>query len=129
MQEIGHKLDRDQYGGQRKNSIFHYFIDMTNFIHYSQDLKNPQAIMAAILDYEQGFNRCQHSKFIEVLSEEYDCPGWLIRILVGYLSQQKLRVRFKQHVGEEKYIPGGAGQGVPIGLWIFLVLNDSSGPK
>jgi hypothetical protein len=129
MQAIGHKLDRDQFGGQKGNSISHYLIEMTNFILYNQDLKNPQAILAAILDYKQGFNRCQHSKFIEVLSEQYNCPGWLLRILVGYLSQRKLRVRFKQHVGEEKDIPGGAGQGVPIGLWIFLVLIDSSGPK
>ena len=129
MQAIGHKLDRDQFGGQKGNSISHYLIEMTNFILYNQDLKNPQATLAAILDYKQGFNRCQHSKFIEVLSEQYDCPGWLLRILVGYLRQRKLRVRFKQQVGEEKNIPGGAGQGVPIGLWIFLVLIDSSGPK
>ena len=95
MQAIGHKLDRDQFGGQKGNSISHYLIEMTNFILYNQDLKNPQAILAAILDYKQGFNRCQHSIFIEVLSEQYNCPGWLLRILVGYLSQQKLRVRFK----------------------------------
>ena len=123
MQAIGHKLDRDQFGGQKGNSISHYLIEMTNFILYNQDLKNPQAILAAILDYKQGFNRCEHSKFIEVLSEQYNCPGWLLRILVGYLSQRKLRVRFKQHVGEEKDIPGGAGQGVPIGLWIFFSVN------
>ena len=84
---------------------------------------------AAILDYKKGFNRCQHSKVIEVLSEQYTCPGWLLSILVGYLSQRKLRVCFKQQVGEEKDIQGGAGQGVPIGLWIFLLSIDSFGPK
>ena len=119
MKAIGHKLDRDQFGGQKGNSISHYLIEMANFILYNQDLKNPQSIIAAILDYKQGFNRCQHSKFIEVLSEEYNCPGWLLRILIGYLKQRKLRVRYKQQVGEEKDIPGGAGQGVPGGLWIF----------
>ena len=102
---------------------------MVNFILYNQDLKNPQAIIATILDYKQGFNRCQHSKFIEVLSEDYNCPGWLLRILIGYLSQRKLRVRYKQQVGEEKDIPGGAGQGVPAGLWIFLLLIDAAGPR
>jgi hypothetical protein len=129
MKAIGHKLDRDQFGGQKGNSISHYLIEMANFILYNQDLKNPQSIIAAILDYKQGFNRCQHSKFIEVLSEEYNCPGWLLRILIGYLKQRKLRVRYKQQVGEEKDIPGGAGQGVPAGLWIFLLLIDSAGPK
>ena len=48
---------------------------------------------------------------------------------MGYLSQRKLCLRYKQLVGEEKDIPGGAGQGVPIVLWIFLILIDSSGPQ
>ena len=48
---------------------------------------------------------------------------------MGYLSQRKLRLRYKQLVGEEKDIPGGAGQGVPIGLWISLIFIDSSGPQ
>ena len=92
-------------------------------------MKNPQAIFAAILDYKQCFHRCEHANFIEVLSEDYNCPGWLLSILIGYLKQQKLRVRYKQQVGEEKDIPGGAGQGVPAGLWILLLLIDSAGPK
>lgn len=48
---------------------------------------------------------------------------------MGYCSQRKLRVRYKQQVGEEKDIPGGAAQGAPLGLWIFLFMIDSAGPK
>ena len=40
-----------------------------------------------------------------------------------------MRVCYKQQVGEEKDIPGGAVQGAPLGLWIFLFINDSAGPK
>ena len=129
MQLVGHKLDTDQFGGQKGSSISHYLIEMTNFILYNQDLKDPQATLAALLDYKQGFNRCQHSIFIDILSKDYDVPGWLIRILMGYCSQRKLRVRYKQQVGEEKDIPGGAAQGAPLGLWIFLFMIDSAGPK
>ena len=60
MKAIRHKLDKDQFGGQRGNSISHYLIEMSNFILYNQDLKNPQAIIETILDYNQGFNRCKH---------------------------------------------------------------------
>ena len=72
MQIVGHKLDPDQFGGQKGNSVSHYLIEMTNFILYNQDLKDPQAALAAFLDYKQGFNICQHSIFIDILSEEFD---------------------------------------------------------
>ena len=91
----------------------------TSFILYNQDLKNPQAIIAAFPDLCQGFNRCQHSIFIDILAKDYSVPGWLLRILVGYLKGRQLKVRFKGEVGEEKDIFGGGGQGTVIGLWIF----------
>ena len=129
MQYVEHQLDPDQFGGIKGNSISHYMIELTNFILYNQDLKNPQTILAAFLDFRQGFNRCQHSIFIDILANEYSVPGWLLRILVGYLKERHLRVRFKGEVGDEKDIFGGGGQGVPLGLWIFLFMIDKAGPK
>ena len=35
-----------------------------------------------------------------------------------------MKVRFKGHVGKEKDIQGGAGQGAPLGMWIFLFMID-----
>ena len=129
MKYVGHKLDPDQFGGKKGHSISHYLIEMTNFILYNQDLKEPQATIANFIDYKQGFNRCQHSIFIEILSKDYDVPGWLIKILVGYLSGRMMKVRYKGKVGEGKDIPGGAGQGAPLGMWIFLFMIDKAGPK
>ena len=122
-------LDPDQFGGRKGNSISHYLIEMTNFILYNQDLKNPQATLATFIDYRQGFNRCQHSIFIEILSKDYGIPGWLLRILVGYLTGRKLAVRYKGLVGEKRDIFGGGGQGSPLGMWIFLFMIDRAGPK
>ena len=88
-------LDPDQFVGSKGSSISHYLIEMTNFILYNQDLKDPKAIFGFFLDYKQGFNIIEHSTFIEVLSIEYNIPGWLLRILIGYLTKRKLRVRYK----------------------------------
>ena len=99
---------------------------MTNFILYIQDLK---ATLAIFHDYKQGFTRCQHLIFIETLSIDYNLPGWLLRILIGYCSQRKLRVCYKPNIGEEQDIPGGGGKGLPLGLWIFLFMIDSAGPE
>ena len=129
MRCVGQKLDKEQFGGQKGSSISHYLIEMTNFILYNQDLKKPQAILATYLDYKQGFNRCQHSIFIEIIAKDYNAPGWLVRILVGYLKLRKLKIRYKKKVGEEEDIPGGAAQGGPLGLWVFLFMIDCAGPK
>ena len=128
MQCVKQKLDPDQFGGVKGNSISHYLIEMTNFILYNQDMKDPVSTIGVYLDYKQGFNRCQHSIFIEILANDYDVPGWLLRILIGYLTRRKLRVRYKQKVGKERDIPGGGGQGVPIGMWIFCFMVDKAGP-
>ena len=90
MKYINQKLDPDQLGGMKGSSISHYLIEMTNFILYNQDLKDPQATLAAMIDYKQGFNRVQHSIFIEIMANDYKIPGWLLRILIGYLSERKL---------------------------------------
>jgi hypothetical protein len=128
MQCVEHKLDPDQFGGRKGTSISHYLIEMTNFILYNQDLKDPQATIGLFVDYKQGFNRCQHSIFIEILARDYDVPGWLLRILVGYLTGRQLRVRYKQKIGEARDIFGGGGQGTPLGMWIFLFMIDKAGP-
>ena len=75
MKYVKHKLDPDQLGGMKGSSISHYLIEMTNFILYNQDLKDPQATIGVFIDYRQGYNRCQHSIFIEILSSEYSVPG------------------------------------------------------
>ena len=129
MKIVKHKLDPDQLGGMKGSSISHYLIEMTNFILYNQDLKDPQATIATFIDYKQGFNRCQHSIFIEILSQDFQVPGWLLRILIGYLSGRKLRIKYKSKISEEWDIFGGGGQGCPLGFWIFCFMIDRAGPK
>ena len=129
MQCVRNKIDRDQFGGMKGHSISHYLIEMTNFILYNQDLKDPHATIGIFIDYKQGFNRCQHSIFIEIMSQDFQVPGWLLRILIGYLSGRKLRVKYKSKLSAEKDIYGGGGQGCPLGFWIFCFMIDKAGPK
>lgn len=129
MNFVKDKLDPDQMGGQDGHSIAHYLIEVTNFILYNQDLKDPQAIIAVMVDFSQGFNRIKHSTLIEILSTKMNVPGWLLRIMISYLSERKLRVRFKGAVSEEKDLFSGAGQGCLLGLWCFLFLINFAGPE
>ena len=98
--------------------------NIANFILYNQVLSEPQATIANFIDYKQGFNRCQHSICIEILAQEDNVHGWLLKILVGYLPGRTMKVRFKGHVGKEKDIQCGLGQGAPLGMWIFWFMID-----
>ena len=45
------------------------------------------------------------------------------------LTGRKLRVRYKGKISEENELNAGAGQGCLLGLWCFLFLCNSAGPK
>ena len=63
------------------------------------------------------------------MSVDYDLPGWLIRILIGYLTKRKLRIKYKSKISDEWDIFGGGGQGCPLGFWIFCFMIDRAGPR
>ena len=69
MKFVGHKIDWAQYGGLKGNSISHYLIELTNFVLYNQDMKNPQAVLAMMADFLKAYNRVSHNTLIEILSD------------------------------------------------------------
>lgn len=82
---------------------------------FYQDLPIPHTTLINILDYSKGFNRINHNIILEHL-DECKVPGWLLRIMMGYLSERKLKIRFKDDISEAANLPGGGGQGMLLGL-------------
>ena len=124
---IEDKLDRDQFGGQKGHSIAHYLIEISNFILYNQDLSKPLSTMFAGIDISKGFNKIDHSQLVSML-DEMNVPGWLLRIVVSYLSGRSLTLRRQSHITGTEDMPGGTGAGTPLGLLCFLVLFNGAGP-
>ena len=54
---IGHKLDRNQFGGTKGCSVTHYLIEFINFVLFNQDLSEPHAVLATMVDFSKAFNR------------------------------------------------------------------------
>ena len=52
-------MDPGQYG-IKGSSIVHYLIKFLHFIHSSLDLKQPNAVLAALVDLSKAFNRVSH---------------------------------------------------------------------
>ena len=123
---IGDKMDWGQYGGVRGSSISHYLIDFVNLILYNQDLAVPHAVLVAMVDFSKAFNRINHNTIITILSE-MGVPGWLLKIVMGFLTERELILKYKGNMSGRKALPGGGPQGTRLGLFLFLILVNAVG--
>ena len=67
---------------------------MITYILYNQDLKEPKAILTAMVDFEKAFNRQNQ---IKVLTKLHDMgtPGCLLNIIKGFLHEKSFVVNYK----------------------------------
>ena len=127
MVYVGDQLDPGQYGGLKKNSIAHYLIEMINFILYNQDYDNESvAVLACAIDYSKAFNRINHNILVTKLSD-MGVPGWLLNLVMGFLTERKMKVRYKGNTTDSKQLPGGGPQGSLLGGFLFLILINLCG--
>ena len=103
-------LDPDQCG-LRGYSITDYLIKFLHFVHSTLDLRQPHAVLAACIDISKVFNRLDHSL---VIQDQYDMhtPGWLLKILMSYLSNRAMYLTYNGSRSDLKMLPGGGPQGL-----------------
>ena len=54
-------------------------------------------------------------------------PGWLLRIVMGFLTERELIVNYQGRRSDKKWLPGGSPQGTRLGLFLFLILINGAG--
>ena len=108
------------------NSVCHYLIELISFILMNQDSSSPTAVLACMVDFSKAFNRQDHSILITKLSD-MGVPGWLLKLVIAFLSNRKMHVRFKGLESSSRDLPGGGPQGTLLGLLLFLVLINDIG--
>ena len=123
---IGDQLDIRQYGGMKGNSITHYLIELINFISFNQDNSEPTSVLACFVDFAKAFNRQDHSTLVTKLSD-MGVPSWLLKIVISFLTDRRMIVRYKGETSSVKKLPGGGPQGALLGLLLFLVLVNEVG--
>ena len=123
---IGEKIDPKQFGGEKGSSITHYLIEFVNFILYNQDMTKPHAVLALMVDFSKAFNRSDHHTLITILSD-MGVPKWLLKIVIAFLSERELIVKYKGGKSSKKNLPGGTPQGTRLGMFLFLVLINFAG--
>ena len=93
---------------------------------YNQDLPQPHAVLATLVDFSKAFNRVNHNTIITILSR-MGIPGWLLKIISSYLSERELILRYKGKIAGSQKMPGGGPQGSILGCFLFLILINSLG--
>ena len=126
LEFIEHKIDFRQYGGLKGNSITHYIIEFINFILSCQDSSDQTAVIACMVDFSKAFNRQNHNLLVTKLSD-MGVPGWLLKLVIAFLTDRKMIVKYKGYQSSIKSLPGGGPQGTILALLLFIVLINDLG--
>ena len=126
MDYIKDKIDFRQYGGLKGNSITHYLIKFIYLILSCQDSTDQTAILAIMVDFSKAFNRQNHNLLITKLSD-MGVPSWLLKIVIAFLTDRRMLVRYRGKESGIKYLPGGGPQGTMLGLLLFIILINDPG--
>ena len=67
-----------------------------------------------------------HNVLITTLND-MALPACLLKIVMAFLTEINMVVRYKGAKSREKYLPGGGPQGTLLGFLLFLVLINDAG--
>ena len=60
---------------------------------------------------------------------DWGVPGWLLKILISYLTERTMVLKYDGAVSDPQSLPGGCGQGSLLGGIMFIVeLSDAGMP-
>ena len=104
-------------------STTHYLIEFLSFVLYNWDLDQSHAVLATLLDFSKAFNKISHNIIITRLADLL-VPKWLLKVLMGFLKDRKLHVKYKGKFSKMKDMPGGGPAGTILGMVLFIVLID-----
>ena len=113
-------IDPGQCGGLKGSFITHYLVKLLNFVHVNLDLKQPHAVLLALVDLEKAFNRVSHQLVIEDLADMH-VPGWILLILISYLTNRSMFMRYKGSTSSRRPLPGSTPQGALLGILLFII--------
>ena len=117
-------LDPCQYG-LKGASITHYLVKLLQFIHEYLDMKNPHAVVIALIDLSKAFNRVSHQMVIEDLFDMH-VPPWLLLILSSYLTGRSMIMHYKGQVSSPRALLGSSPQGAFLGIFFFVVKYNAA---
>ena len=92
----------------------------------AQDSNDQTAVLACFIDFQKAFMRINHNILVEKLSQ-LGVPGWLLRIIISFLKDRTMIVKYLGCSSSKKALPGGSPQGTLLALLLFIILVNDLG--
>ena len=126
MEDVGHKIDIGQFGGQSGMGTEHMivcFID--RILRLLDTYPDRSAVIASSLDWSAAFDRQDPTLAIKKFIQLGVRPS-LIPLLTSYLTDRKMQVKFNGEISRILTLIGGGPQGTLIGGTEFLVQSNDN---
>ena len=125
---ISPHIKSDQLGGLPGCSIVHYIIRMIDFIlrNLDNNAKNPSAVLGVTVDFSKAFNRMSHNKIVTILSD-LNIPTCALRLIISYLNERTMCIRYSGAVSSDRMMPGGGPQGTLLIVLLFILQVNLAG--
>ena len=126
MEDIAPKIDIGQFGGQKGMGTEHMLVCLVNRILSLLDNNTePTAVIAAMVDWTAAFDMQDPTKAIQKFLK-MGVRSSLIPVLISYLTERKMRVKFNGELSEVHDLIGGGPQGTLLGLLEYLVQSNDN---
>ena len=126
LEDISPKIDKSQYGNQKGTSTEHMVVNLMDRILRLLDNNNNQsAVIASLLDWSSAFDRQDPTLAIEQFLKMGVRPS-LVPVLVSYLSNRQMQVRYNGTYSSTYQLPGGGPQGTLVGLIEYFVQSNDN---
>ena len=126
MEDVCDNIDIGQYGGQPGIGTEHMIVCLIDRILQLLDTyPDKSAVIAANLDWSAAFDRQDPTLGIDKLIK-LGVRASLIPLLVSYLSDRKMQVKFNNEVSELLTLIGGGPQGTLVGGIEYLAQSNDN---
>ena len=126
MEDIAPNIDTSQYGNQKGTSTEHLMVNLMDMILKLLDNNNNcSAVIASLVDWAAAFDRQDPTLAIQKFIKMGVRPS-VIPLLVSYLTDRQMQVRFNGAYSGTYKLPGGGPQGTLLGLIEYFVQSNDN---
>ena len=126
MEDISPNIDIGQFGGQAGMGTEHMLVCLVNRILTLLDNNtDPTVVIAAMVDWASAFDRQDPTLGIQKFLK-MGVRTSLIPVLISYLTERKMRVKYNDELSDEYDLIGGGPQGTLLGGIEYLVQSNDN---
>jgi len=100
-------------------------VELVHFVHSYRDKNEPYAVLLSLVNLEIAFNRVSHTILIEDLADT-NVPVWLLTILISYLTERPMFLKFGGALSSKKLLPGPYPQDAFLRIFLCnIIFNEA----